>query len=197
MKLVAWFLLAISLVSTAAPAENIIRISAPIKAVAGAGAEDAWVPAESLHGEWRFDSLWNCSITPDDPELPLGAFVQYKVCDERLTRTSQPREYNTITHKYRNTGEVETHWRNGEVVTKTVAAGECRFDTNPSGIASFWPTGTTSDAEINFAWGGQLLGIYDGDTSYSSVEGTFMRGRFMEMDADGTTSLYATCKIDR
>lgn len=195
MKFLARSLLSISLFSTSVPAENIIRINAPIKAVLGAGAEDAWVTANPLKSEWKFYAIWSCSFTPEDIDLPLGKFEQNKTCDKYFTRTSQPREYNTITYKYRNVGEPQRESRVGDPVTTLVATGECRFDASEGGKGNFWQTGTKTGGMVTFSWENQAHEIYDGYTSYTDSTGTFNRGRFMEMAADGITSLYATCMI--
>jgi hypothetical protein len=196
MKLVAWSLLAISLVSTAASAENIIRISAPIRAVAGEGPEDAWVPANPLTSEWEFYGLLNCDFTPTDDDLPLGEFNQTKTCSPLYTRNYQPREYNTVSHKYRNVGELETEERYDPRVVKPVSKGECRYDVSPGGRGNFWQTGAKTGGMVTWSWENQAYEIYDGYISYTDVNGTWNRGRFMEKAADGITSLYATCKVE-
>ncbi|AYG47807.1 hypothetical protein DV532_26345 (plasmid) [Pseudomonas sp. Leaf58] len=196
MKLVAWALLAINLVSTAASAENIIRISAPIRATSGEGPEDAWVPADPLTSEWQFYALLNCDFTPTDNDLPLGEFTQTKTCSPLYTRTSQPREYNTVSHKYRNVGELATEERYDPRVVKPVSHGECRYDVSPGGRGNFWQTGAKTGGMVTWSWENKVYEIYDGYTSYMDSDGQWGRGRFMEMAADGITSLYAACSIE-
>lgn len=197
MKLSALAIMAGILLTNAAHAENIIRISAPIKFVMGEGPADAWVAAEPLRSEWEFNSYLFCSVTPAEADMPLGKFERYKTCNELRTRTSQAREYNTVSHKYRNVGEPETQEDyNSKTVTKLYSTNDCRYDVTPGGAGNFWQKGAMTGGNVLWSWENQVREIVDGYVNYMDSTGNWERGVFQEMAADGVTSLYSTCMTE-
>lgn len=107
MKLFTALLLFSVAVSTHSVAENIIRTPAPVTPAQG-----HWFAAEPMYGEWmNAGNIYGCSNwSPSEINVPAGQeFTQMATdCLHDQNRTVQPREQNSLTHAFRNSGPIGT-----------------------------------------------------------------------------------------
>lgn len=170
--------------ATSAHAENIIRVSAPIK---GAG---TWESIPMVYTDWvATGQTFDCSPwLPARTSYPEGTpFMQWQYCSERYQRTGQAYERNTKTNETRPVGQRQV---DEKIQQKTFSQlesgtggtyGNCKYSQNPATYVM-----QQGPDSIFYTW------MYNGEYLTNEAASGFGLGELM--GSNGTEQFYAICE---